>query len=115
MFENCFEAWDCGPIIPKIWKKYKIYGSGDIPFILREGSEDVELTSCIFENDKKEMNDIMDQIMYLTPATLMEMIWQHEPFKNNYVRFEYRTIPNEDIKNWGIEKYGANITNPYNI
>lgn len=53
--------------------------------------------------------------MYLTPATLMDMVWEHEPFKNNYSKYECRTIPNEEIKEWGIKEYGANITNPYNI
>ena len=115
LFEDCFEAWGCGPIIPKIWKKYKIYGSGDIPFLFIEDSKDLKFASLIAEKDRKEMNDVIDQIMHLTPATLMDMVWQHEPFKNNYVKYEYRTIPNEEIKKWGIEKYGANIANPYNI
>ena len=115
LFEDCFEAWDCGPIIPRIWKKYKIYGGGDIPFLFRENSRDLKLTSYIVEKDKKEINDVIDQIMNLTPATLMDMVWEHEPFKNNYSKYEYRTIPNEEIKNWGIKKYGANSTNPYNI
>ena len=115
LFVEDFEAWDIGPVVPEVWKTYRIYGGGDIPCDFSEDSKDFVSIAYISEKDKKEMNVLMVQVMKFTPASLEKIVCEQEPFKNNYVRQYYNLIPINDIKTWGISEYGKNAQNPHGI
>ena len=51
-FNDEIEAWDFGPVVPKVYRKYKIYGSGDIP-------SDISISFSILEEDKKMISEVV--------------------------------------------------------
>lgn len=53
-FMNKIEAWNFGPVIPDIYRKYKQFGSADIPAI---GGEIAEFDESIIADSDKEMID----------------------------------------------------------
>lgn len=40
-FNEYFEMWDYGPVIPSVYKKYRVYAGGNIPYIVAYKPEDI--------------------------------------------------------------------------
>lgn len=49
-FDDKIEAWDFGPVVPKAYRKYKQFGSSDIPTII--DFEKSDSNDCITGDDK---------------------------------------------------------------
>lgn len=50
-FNDRIEAWDLGPVVPTVYRKYKVFGASSIPI---DSSKDAE--RAINSEDRKMMN-----------------------------------------------------------
>lgn len=77
-FMDSIEAWDFGPIIPAIYEKYSVYGSGNIPFI--QYSNNAKITF----DDITYMDRIIDKYMMYPMSKLVKMSYEQLAWKNAY-------------------------------
>lgn len=85
LFDEDFEAWMSGPILPSVWKKYRKFGGGSI------------ISGDFQYNIKDEvmafLNDIIEMFWECNESSLSDMIISQKAYKD---AFELR-IPNCDI------------------
>lgn len=85
LFDEDFEAWMAGPILPSVWKKYKKFGGGSI------------ISGDFQYNIKDEvmafLNDIIEMFWECNESSLNDMLISQKAYKD---AFELR-IPNCDI------------------
>ena len=80
--ERCFkekiEAWDFGPVVPEVYKKYQMYGGANIPVFktLEYG--------YISPDDKKLIDGILDECAPYSAAALVEITQNQRPWKVAY-------------------------------
>lgn len=85
LFNEDFEAWMSGPILPSVWKKYKKFGGGSI--ISGDFQYNIKEEAMTFLNDIIEMFGECDE------SNLNDMLISQKAYKD---AFELR-IPNCDI------------------
>ena len=67
-FDDDIEYWDCGPIIENVYRRYKVYGGGNIPgFIAKNPSN-------IVDNDKALIASVVDRYKYESSIQLAKVI-----------------------------------------
>ena len=54
-FNDRIEAWDLGPVVPTVYRKYKVFGASSIPI---DSSKDAE--RAINSEDRKMMNETIN-------------------------------------------------------
>ena len=91
-FSDIIEAWDFGPVIPLVYKEFRIYGGADIP--RREG---VDLS---FEEEVDR--DIVDEISTIcfdyTASELVAITHNQTPWISAYKKYCNNEITPESIK-----------------
>lgn len=69
---NCFdddiEYWDCGPIIEDIYRRYKVYGGGNIPGFIAKNP------NSIADDDKALVAFVVDRYKYKSTTQLDKII-----------------------------------------
>ena len=76
-FKDRMEAWDFGPVVPKVYRAYRYYGSAVIPY------DDCEQTS-ISSADGHLIDAMLNHCAkYSTPA-LVDITHAQDPWKNAY-------------------------------
>lgn len=94
LFEEDFEAWDLGPVIPSIYKKYKENGKNNIDYV----SDSYNVNN--FNDD--ELNTLIDVFNYYGKYSTTELVNKtHDngtPWKQLYKRGGNHLIPKECIK-----------------
>ena len=93
-FYEKIEAWDFGPVVPEVYRKYRIYGSASIPYI--KGIENGKILS----DDQALINEIVDICSKYSAAMLVEVTHAQEPWKKAYKRYQNNTISNDSIKSF---------------
>ena len=93
-FYEKIEAWDFGPVVPEVYRKYRIYGSASIPYI--KGIENGKILS----DDQALINEIVDICSKYSAAMLVEVTHAQEPWKKAYKRYQNNTIYNDSIKSF---------------
>lgn len=69
-FPEEFENWSYSPVIPAVYRKYKVYSGGNIPgFIAKEPQE-------ILEEDQYKIDEIVDQYAEFSFIQMMKKIEQ---------------------------------------
>jgi uncharacterized phage-associated protein len=91
LFEDDFEAWEYGPVIRKIYDKYKSFGSNALPkpdnFSLHKYSKE----------EKEFLNEIYDVYGQYSAWALSEMVYKTPPWKD--------TLRNSIISKVSMKKY----------
>lgn len=96
-FKEEFEAWYFGPVIPKIYHFYKVYGSATIPYVSAE-------TNFPFSLEDRELIDgIIDQCVQYSALELVKMTHNQAPWKNAYRPHRSKKITNASIKKYFAE------------
>lgn len=85
LFNEDFEAWMSGPILPSVWKRYKKFGGCSIL------SKDFQYS--IRNEDMAFLNDIIEMFGECSESSLSDMLISQKAYKD---AFELR-IPNCDI------------------
>ena len=80
--ERCFperiEAWDFGPVVPEVYRRYKIYGGSYIPV---PKNDDYFTFS---KEDKKRIEHIVDECIPYSAAQLVEITHHQTPWIEAY-------------------------------
>lgn len=74
-FNDRIEAWDLGPVVPTVYRKYKVFGASSIPI---DSSKDAE--RIINSKDRKMMNETINQCNKYSTSTLVEITHNQDPW-----------------------------------
>lgn len=93
-FNENIEAWDFGTVVPKVYYKYRVFGSSNIIT--------VEKPDCnlIKRKDRKLLNSVIDECSKYSSCYLLELILNQAPWKEAYRSKETKIISAERIKEY---------------
>ena len=106
-FEEDFEAWAFGPVVPEVYQEYRKYGSGNIPEIIEyieygDNFFDVKKVkyreNIIDDKDKEQINSVIDMFADYSATRLVEISHRQSPWKDAYVEGMNNIITKESIK-----------------
>lgn len=95
--EPCFsdeiEAWDCGPIVRRVYYKYKHFGASFI--ILNKRDPLIPYYQTISESDKEIINSIVQMARKFSASELMRIVLNQKPYKDA-IKYKHN-ISNESL------------------
>ncbi len=74
-FSEKIEAWQYGPVVPEVYRQYKIFGSAHIP------CGDIAEEFDIDESDKEMINGIVDRCNKYSAERLISISQKQKPWK----------------------------------
>lgn len=77
-FSEKIEAWQYGPVVPNVYRKYKIFGSAHIP--CGDMTDDFDID----ESDREMINGIVDSCNKYTATRLIDISRKQTPWKDAY-------------------------------
>ena len=92
-FNDCIEAWDFGPVIPEVYRKYKQFGSTDIQIRFRRLEE---VQKGFEKEDRKRIEEVVDRFADFSAADLTILTQNQAPWNEAFDRKE-KVIRCEDI------------------
>ena len=99
--EQCFqediEAWNFGPVVPEVYREYKIYGSASIPYLKEYDGV------FINEEHKAVMDEVIDLCAQYTASTLVSITHNQKPWKDSFQRGRNCIISPKAIKEFFSE------------
>lgn len=78
LFREDIAAWDHGPVVPSLYRKYKGHGSQPIPIVVDFDA------SQIAEADRKVLDDIYEYYGQFSPWRLRNMTHEEKPWIDGY-------------------------------
>ena len=108
-FDEEIEAWSYGPVVPSVYKKFKRYGSNNIPrieeYVISSSANNIEIKSCkainISETDLSFINSIIDKFKYISATSLINITHQFDsPWHKSYKCGYNCIIKKELIRNY---------------
>ena len=97
-FSDAIEAWDFGPVVPNVYRQYKIYGSAMIPS--NPNDEFLDFYESIKPEHKKMIESIVDEAANLTAYDLVQITHNQTPWKVAYRKGWNREITNQSLLNY---------------
>ena len=97
-FEDRIEAWDFGPVVPKAYRKYKQFGSSDIPRVI--DFENTNNNSYITNEDKNLINTVIDKFADFSATDLVGLTHNQSPWIDAYIPHMNREITTDAIKEY---------------
>lgn len=97
-FDDRIEAWDFGPVVPKAYRKYKQFGSSDIPTIMDFEKSDSK--GCITCDDKNLIKTVIDKFADYSATDLVGLTHNQSPWIDAYIPHMNREITPEAIKEY---------------
>lgn len=94
-FPEEIHAWDFGPVVPEVYREYKMFGASEIPRFL------VTPQLNFTKKEKKLIDDMIDASAKYSANTLVEITHSQDPWKNAY----YKKGQNSVISNKSIKKF----------
>ncbi|RKI39120.1 DUF4065 domain-containing protein [bacterium D16-51] len=91
------EAWDFGPVVPVVYRKYKVYGSSNIPTFF------VDYNVKLGDAEKELVNGIVDVCADYTASELVEITHNQSPWRDNYKPKWNNVIPLNEIRDYFAE------------
>ncbi len=92
IFRDPIEAWDFGPVVPSVYRRYRIYGGASIPYY------DGEIDFPFKSKDRAIMDEIINSCVDLSASQLVEMTHKQDPWRDAYKDYRGKIISNESIK-----------------
>lgn len=98
-FNDRIEAWGLGPVIPTVYRKYKIFGASSIPVpnITNAGrgisKEDIEL-----------INEMVDQCNHYSTSSLVEITHKQSPWIKAYNSCFSKEMSHKSIREYFKEE-----------
>lgn len=101
LYECNYQAWNFGPVAPKLYKRFKEYGSNAIFLTTKE----LEEAESIDDTKKKLMRELFEAFKSFSAADLVKFTHaEGSPWKEAWDEKEYSTISKEKMKDW-FSKY----------
>lgn len=82
LFVDEIEAWNFGPVIYNVYRKFMIYGGGSIPFRLID--KDKEYSLHIHKDDKEIISEVLEDLQAFSSTILLHFIHNQKPWKDSY-------------------------------
>lgn len=98
-FAEEIEAWDFGPVIPEVYREYKIFGSANIPVVRR-----IERPLVLSEEDQELINGIVDECAQYSASALVEITHNQSPWLDAYAPGFNNIISKDSIKEYFSER-----------
>lgn len=96
-FSDEMEAWDYGPVVENVYKKYKVYSGGNIPgFIAKNPAE-------ITDDDKAIIESVIDKYKDTPANQLVEITHNQSPWKKSFKTGVRNIISKDSIKDCFLE------------
>ena len=92
-FHESIEAWDFGSVIPDVFYKYSVYGSGHIPYV-----KESKASYIISVKDKELLKGIIDECSMYSSTRLLGIIHNQTPWIEAYESGYHNEIRQESIK-----------------
>lgn len=97
-FKDSIEAWPFGPVVPTVYRKYKVYSSAQIPVRAASGM------CFITQTDKKLIDGMIDECAKYSASQLCDITQRQPPWLDVYKDDGVtREISNESIKKFFME------------
>ena len=77
-FPDTIEAWDFGPVVPVVYRAYRIYGSANIPAETSSGLRSIR------REDIDRINGIVDECCEYSASQLVEITHNQSPWRDAY-------------------------------
>lgn len=77
-FPDTIEAWDFGPVVPVVYRAYRIYGSANIPAETSSGLRSIR------REDMDRINGIVDECCEYSASQLVEITHNQSPWRDAY-------------------------------
>ena len=84
-FSEDIEAWDFGPVIPEVYRKYKQFGSTDIQIRFRRLEE---VQKGFEKEDRKRIEEVVDRFADFSAADLTILTQNQAPWNEAFGRKE---------------------------
>ncbi len=97
-FKDTIEAWDFGPVVPSVYRQYKIYGSAVIPN--NPNDEFLEYYEKIKPEHQKMIESIVNDAANLTAYDLVQITHNQAPWKTAYKKGWNKEISNDSLLNY---------------
>lgn len=103
-FDDAMHCWAYGPVIPKIYRRYKVYGSTNIPkqstLIFDDEKKEFDYVDFEFEGnegDRKIIEEIVEETKDMSVFALVDITHNQTPWKKNYDSSKDKEIPIKDM------------------
>lgn len=93
-FHEEIEAWAFGPIVPKAYYRYRIYGFSNIQ------SSHKELDSVINYIDKEKIASVVEMFKNYSAPELVRLTYQQRPWIDAYAQGRNTVIGIEEIRDY---------------
>lgn len=100
-FKEEMQAWDFGPVVAEVYKKYRIFGSGSIPSL----KEMNEVSKSFTKSDLEFIDSILDIFKPYTASDLVNMTHQESPWKDAFAQGRNQIIPFSSLSRFFNENY----------
>jgi uncharacterized phage-associated protein len=91
LFAEDISAWDYGPVVPEVYRKFKCNGSK--PIIIEEDR------SGLMEKDKEIVKKIWDSFGGYSAGRLVDIVHSHTPWKEAFASYD-KTISRKVLKDY---------------
>lgn len=91
-FSEEIEAWDFGPVVPVVYRKYRVYGSANIPYF------SMSLFSIISSTDRERIIEMIKQCARYSASKLVEITHNQTPWIESYSPYHNNIIPKDKIR-----------------
>lgn len=96
IFEDDFEAWSYGPVIPDIYWKYRLFGSGNIN-LLSNNNYDI---GSIEQEHLLEIDSVIDELKNISTYDLVDITHSQTPWIDSYEKFANNIISKDSIQEY---------------
>lgn len=98
-FSEQIEAWDFGPVVPEVYREYKIYGGASIPVFFRSNA-----ILSISADDRILIDEMIDGCAGYSASALVEITHHQTPWVEAYNKpGKNNIITNESIRDFFTE------------
>ena len=95
-FNDDIEAWDLGPVVPRAYHYFKIWGNSEIPWEVYRNTNLKDISVI----DMDILNRILDKCARYSASYLVNVVHNQGPWKVAYKKNSNNVITNDLIKDY---------------
>lgn len=109
-FDDDIEAWAFGPVVPRAYYEYRVFGSSSIPSIFKTSSLELnngelsfvekEYKDPITPEDSKTIDSVIDEFKNYSASDLVRLTHSQLPWKSAYNSGHNEVISKNSIRSY---------------
>lgn len=113
-FTDDIEAWNFGPVVPAVFREFKIFGSFHIPpvkhYYVEDESQPFNFRRVVFydieitDEDKTVIDEVVDYFADCSSVELTDLTQKQLPWQNAYIKHLKIVISPQSIKEYFTKK-----------